>query len=851
MIAASLKGLLGRKLRTCLTAIAIVLGVAMVCGTLVMTATVRVAMTSFFTDANRGTTAVVVGHQVIRSDQDTTAPPPISASLVDAIRRVPGVAFAQGRVEDTAQLLDHQGRTIGADGPPHLGYSVLSERLNALHVLPGGRWPVGPHEIAIDSYTAHANGYAVGDTIRVSTKLPTESFRITGLVRLGSLDTDGATFAVFSERTAQRLFRKQGEVDRIRVAAAPGVSTAELVRRLQAAHLRSDVPLDIRTAAQDSRDSARGALLFVDFLGYALLAFGGIALFVGAFIIFNTFSITIAQRTRELALLRMIGASRRQVLGATVVEALLVGVAASLLGTALGLAIGAGLMALFKAMGAGLPQAPLQLSPGTLAVPFVAGTLITLLASLAPAVRATRVPPAAAAREGVAFPRGRAGRAIPVIATVLLAGALATLAYGMLGSPGSTSARLLLVAAGSLALFLATAMLAGRLVPPLVAVLGVPLRRLGLPGRLACENAVRNPGRTAATSASLMVGLALVAFMSIFASAVNALENRGIDQHLSASYLISTKTYQGTFDGSLARRVAALPGVTYASPVREDLSLVNGHRHVAFGVQTARFAQGYRFQWEHGSDALIAGLRPHDVVMERTVASRANLHVGSSFVVTTPRGRHATFTVRGTFVDESLLDGYLMPLATYRQLFGEQDDSLLLVGRAPGADSAGVQAAIERAATPFPDARVDTPSDIKHRNDQDTQNVITLFDALLALSIVISLFGIVNTLVLSILERTREIGLLRAVGSSRRQVRRMVRYESVLTTLVGTVLGIGLGVVLAAMVIHAVGGGMAFALPLGQLAVLLVVAVVLGVGAAVFPARRASRLDVLEALAYE
>jgi len=421
----------------------------------------------------------------------------------------------------------------------------------------------------------------------------------------------------------------------------------------------------------------------------------------------------------------------------------------------------------------------------------------------------------------------------------------------MLGDPGSTSSRLLLIAAGSLLLFLATAMLAGRLVRPLVALFGLPIRRLGVPGQLASENAVRNPGRTASTSAALMIGLALVAFMAIFASAVNAVENRDIDRHLAADYMVQTKSFGGTFDRSLEQRVAAVPGVAYATPARQDLSLVDGHRHVAFGVDPQRFAGGYRFRWEQGSDAVLRGLGPRDVVMEKTVASRAGLHVGSRFAVTTAQGRHATLTVRGTFVDDNLVTGYLMPIASFRTLFHEQDDSFLLVGRRPGTSLASVQAAIDRAAAPFSNVRVSSAADLKRANDADTQNVIVLFDALLALSILISLFGIVNTLVLSIMERTRELGMLRAIGASRRQVRRMVRYESVFTTLIGAAFGLGLGLFLAFMVIQAIGSGMRFTLPIGQLAAFVVVAIVLGVAAAVFPARRAARLDVLEALAYE
>jgi putative ABC transport system permease protein len=446
----------------------------------------------------------------------------------------------------------------------------------------------------------------------------------------------------------------------------------------------------------------------------------------------------------------------------------------------------------------------------------------------------------------------RRGKVLPAVGGLLLAGAVGILSYGLLGDPGSIKARLLLIAVGSLLLFVSTAMLAPILVGPLVRVMCIPLRIGGVSGTIAGENARRQPGRTAATSAALMIGLALVAFMAIFANGVTKMIDRSYNRSLTADFVISSSSYGATMDAAVAGRVAHAPGIAGVTQIRRDVSkVVGGSRHQTFGIQPQTIARQYRFEWDSGSSATLASLGTHGVLVERTIAKAEHWKVGSRLTLLTPIGRRESFTVRGIYHDEVLLAGVLMPLSTYRQAFGERDDTYVMASARPGADVDRTQAALRRELSGYTGLKVDTHASLIAANHLDGQNVVTIFDALLALSILISVFGIVNTLALSVLERQRELGLLRAVGASRRQVRRMVRYESILTAWIGATLGMVLGVFLAWMVVRAVGQGLEFAPPLGSLTLHAAFATVVGILAAVLPARRAAKTDVLVALAYE
>jgi putative ABC transport system permease protein len=843
----ALRGMVTRKLRTVLTALAIVFGTAMVCATLVLTSTATRGFESWFTQADRGSDVIVSGKLAVRSADRDTATPAVPARLVDSIRSIPGVASVGGEVEGTATLIDRNGAALGVDGPPKLGLSVPAPGLTGVR-LTSGRWP-RKGEVAIDRFTASEARVGIGDSIGVATNHPTAPYRIAGLVQLADVGTSGATIAVFDLRTAQRIMDRSGQVDTIRVRASDGVSPAQLVRRVQAAHLKAPVALRVETARAHADRTMHEQLGFIDIFRYILLAFGGVALLVGAFIIYNTFAITVAQRVRELALLRCLGASRRQALVSVLAEGLVIGTVASLIGTGLGIALGAGLIALFNAMGLTIPEVPMALTPGTLLPGFAVGIVITLIAALVPAARAGRVAPAVSLRESVAS-RNEPRRRSLVAGLSALALAASALSVGTLGDPGSIGARLLLIAVGTIGLFGSIAALASRLVPVLVAVLSWPIRRFsGVSGRLAADNATRLPARTAATAAALMIGVALASFMAIFANVMAGTQSQQLDKSVRADYIVSSTSDYQPFDAAIARRIASVPGVAAVAEEADEISKAGKGAHIAMGIDPSAFGRAYNLDWRQGSDATIANLGAGDAVMEETIARSEGLQVGDRFPIQTPAGRHA-LTLRGTYHDNAFAAGYLVPLATWRSLFGHATDTTVYVVRKPGASLDGVEAAIRSSLAGWAGMKVQSHAELRAYYESDAQDVTSMFDAMLALSVIISIFGVVNTLALSVLERTREIGLLRAVGGSRRQVRRMVRYEGVLTTLIGATLGLALGVFLAGLTTAAIAGAQ-FSVPYVQLLVMCAVAYGLGVIAAVAPARRATRLNVVDALAFE
>jgi putative ABC transport system permease protein len=842
--------MLSRKLRTVLTAISILLGVAMVAGTFVMTDTIRNAFDDIFTKANKNTSAVIMGKTAVTSLTGQT--PPLPDSVLQAARQVSQVEFAEGNISDTAKILNAKGKQIGGNGPPQLAFSLSSPRFNPLE-LTAGTWPASADQVVIDKRTADSQHWRPGSRIRIATKQPTRTFEVSGVARFAGVDSlGGATMAIFTPTAAQQLFDKQGKWDQISLAAKPGVSESQLVAALKDAHLPSDVPLDIKTATQNTKDNVNQIGTVLSFLTYALLAFGAIALFVGAFIIFNTFSITVAQRTRELALMRALGGTRRQVMTAVLSEALVIGVLSSLIGLGAGILLGKGLIALFAAIGIDLPHTGTVIATRTIVVALLVGIVVTLIACLAPASRATRVPPVAAMREGATLPPGRLHRFMPYIAGGIGVLSLAALAYGLLGNPGSTTARLSLVGLGCLALFIAVAMLSGHVVAPIVRAISWPFRRVrGVSGALASENAVRNPGRTATTAAALMIGLALIAFVTIFAQGLKDTANATIHSTLSADAFVSPSNFNGTLAPQVAEATAKVPGVQVVSPVATDNTRIEGHgEHVVHGIDPATLTSGYIMHWVQGGPQTLAQLGANGALLEKDVAKSTHLQPGDTFTMITPRGSHTQMVVRGIYKDSTLLSGYMIPIDTFRKAMGTNTDTYLLVSGSGTPDE--VKASLKTGLTEFVGLQIQTRTDLEAQNQKNVNQIVALLYGLLALSVIISIFGIVNTLVLSIFERTREIGLLRAIGTTRWQIRRMIGYESILTAVIGALLGLVLGIFLAWIVTQALSSeGLQFSIPVGQLILFLVFAVLVGIVAAILPARRASRLDVLEALAYE
>ena len=848
----ALGALFARKLRTILTALAIVLGVAMVSGTYVLTDSIDKAFDSIFTDVREGSNAVITGKSAfdVTEGSGVTAPT-FSESLLPQVRALSDVAQAEGSVDAETQLIGDDGKAIVYGGAPNLGFSVASadSPFNAL-TLVEGQWPQA-NQVVIDESTAGKEDFQIGQTVGVQAEGPVRRVRISGFVKFGSVSTiGGATLAGFDLPTAQRLFDKVGQLDEIAVAAKSGVSDQQLVRQIRAMLPPST---QVRTGQAQASEDAEETNSFISFLQTFLLSFGGIALFVGSFVIANSLSITIAQRTREFATLRTLGASRRQVLRTVILESLVVGVIASLIGLFLGLLLAKGLFSLFDAVGFTLPNSGLTFLPRTIIVALVVGIVVTLLASLRPAMRATRVPPIAAVREGATLPESRWARFRTPASLLLTALGFAALLWGLFGPDLDTAQILIFMLGGALLIFLGIALLSVRLVRPLAATLGWPGKKIGgVAGSLARDNTKRNPQRTASTSAALMIGLALVTLVAVLASGIiSGFKGAVNDLWKDADYAVTAQNNFSPLPVSASDALAETPGVIAVGNVRVGETRAFG-KTIGTTAVNPPTSQMFSIDWKEGSDAVLARLGPNGAFVDDGYADDHNLSIGSPVRLTFPSGASENFVVKGIFEPPpggSPFGRVTISAAAWdRQV--EQPKNLYSFVRMQGGQTDANLARLDRTLEEFPNAKAQTRQEFVDNQISGLSSVLNILYVLLGLSIIVSLFGIVNTLVLTVFERTREIGMLRAIGMSRWQVRWMTTFESVTTALIGAAIGIVLGIVLAALLIARVDF-IEFSLPYGQLVFFAIAAVIVGIIAAIFPARRAAKLDPLEALKYE
>jgi putative ABC transport system permease protein len=847
----ALKGLLGRKVRAVLTALAIVLGVAMVSGSFVLTDTISKAFDSVFSSSYEHTDAVVSGKKLV--DYSSSGNATVSQALLQQIRRQPYVAAAAGAIADMngdstrAKLIGKDGKAIDHSGAPTFGFGVDTSqpRFNALK-LESGRWAAAADEVVIDPETANNEHFALGDTIGVAANGPVQKFHIVGIAKYGDVESlGGATFAVFTIPEARRLMHVDGYTA-IQVAAKDGLSQDELAGRLQRL-----VPgtAQVKTADEQASADKKGIAGFLTFIRGFLLGFGGIALFVGAFVIFNTLSITVAQRTRELATLRTLGATRRQVLRSVILESAALGVLASVVGLFSGFGLAKGLSSLFGALGLSLPEAAPVYATRTFVVSLLLGIVVTVVAGLVPAVRATRIAPIAAARGGL--PQKVRSRRATIIGAGLLIVAALLLAYAVTGNRLGSGGSLLALAAGTLALICGTAGVASRLVTLLARVLGWPSRRFGgAAGRIASENAVRNPQRTAATAAALMIGIALASFVAVLGRGVHDSMNNAIDKQFPASWIVTSKNGWSGFPTAAGDAAAKAPGVAHATSIRGDRGLIGNTQVNVNGVDPATVRGLYDFGWKRGSsDATLAQLAGGGAIVKQSFAQKNHLELGEQFVLLGSSGRPVSLHVAGFYEAPriaELLGGVVISQDAFATAFPRPQNAFTLLDGSP------TRAGLAKTLAAFPDTKVQTHSEFVKNATSFMSSLLNLVYVLLALSVIVSLFGMVNTLVLSVWERTREIGMLRAVGMSRRQTRRMVRHESIVTALIGAGLGLPVGIVLAYAVTHALARfGVEFELSAMSLARFALVAISAGTLAAIAPARRAAKLNVLKALQYE
>jgi putative ABC transport system permease protein len=849
MTSVALKGLAGRKIRALLTALAVVIGISMVSGTFILTDTMQKSFNGLFTDAAANTDAVISGKEVVKNSTSGSGIT-IPESTLAKVRALPEVEAAAGAVSpaeaNVADIIGTDGKAVAKES---VGGSYDSDNARfSPFKFKTGEPPHGPGEVAIDAGTASKHHYKPGDTVVVSTLGKKHSYTISGTMSFGSVDSLGfASIAAWDVKTAQTVLHREGRFDSISVAAKHGTSAAQLAKAISPI---LPANLQVKDAAKQAKDDAKNLNDGLAMIRWVLLGFGGIALLVGAFVIFNTLSITVAQRTREFATLRTLGASRKQVMRSVKLEGLVIGLVASVIGLGLGLAIAKGMVALFGLMGVELPKASIVIASHTIWVSLILGTGVTLLASIVPARRATRVPPIAAVREGSVLPVSRfAAHSLKTGVGVLLA-SLAAITAGMFANGVSAAAMALMLVLGVLGLFAGIALVAPRLVKPLARVVGWPARRLGgVAGDLAGANSVRNPGRTASTAAALMIGLTLVTVVAVLGAGLTAGTKSAITKQVHADYVIDGADGL-PFRAAEGDKLAAIPGVRAATHVRSDDAVVQGKQRTISGIDPATIAHFYTFNWTTGSYRTLAQLGDDGALVTKSYADNMHLAVGHALTIKTPKGDAYSVVVRGIYdppAAHPMLADVLVTQKAFDSAYSQPKNSFTFLDADPGT-----AAAIKAAADDYGDAKYHTGAAYPKDATKDTATVLAMLYVLLGFSVIVSLFGMVNTMVLSVFERTREIGMLRTIGMTRRQARRMIRHESIITALIGAVMGLGLGLFLAGLVTKAAGSdGLPLAIPVQTLAAFTLLAVVAGIGAAIMPARRASRLNVLEALQYE
>ncbi|MGB0121573.1 MAG: FtsX-like permease family protein [Solirubrobacterales bacterium] len=850
MLSLTFKNLWARKWRSLMTAVAVVFGIALVAGTFVLTDTTNGAFNDIFTKANEGVDVAITSKTEV--EQQDGSVPAFSDRFLKSVKNVDGVKLAAGSLFTQGAILDSEGDSTGGGFAPQFIASKLPRALESLEVV-DGREPVKPTEVSLDDAAAERSEIEIGDTIQLVGTGEATPFRVVGLTQLGGASFGGTSIAQVLLPQAQEVTGKIGEFDQISVQAEPGVSPEELRDRITKV-----LPQNLRVEtgeenAERSSDDIRDSL---SFLTIALLAFAGISLVVGSFVIFNVFSITVAQRTREFGMLRTLGAKRFQILRTVLIEGILIGLVASIVGILVGFGLAKGLSAVLEAAGAALPTKALVVEPRTIIVSLVIGIGVTLVASLIPAFRSTRVPPIAALSENIVITGKNRVVLRSAIAIILAIGGIALIISVLAsGSEGGNAA--LQMGAGAFAMVIAISIFSPQIVRPAASLVGAPIEKVGgLTGKLARENSQRNPSRTAVTAAALMIGLALVSFVTIFASGLNSSVTKVIDQDLKGELILQGPGGFNPIPNAAVTAAGKVDGVEDASAISFSQVKVKGSGSKSMSsVQPESINQVMSIDFDQGSTEDLTNLKDGQVIISQGLADSAGVSVGDSLSVLGQTGEEPELTVTATMASGNLdlLGDLVVTQNEMVETFGVDKAFFALLKTAPGEEPDVVQDRVEKALDEsFPTADVLNQDELKQAQQEQINGLLAMIYVLLALAVVVSLVGIVVTLILSIYERTRELGMLRAVGMSRRQVKRMVRLEAVITAVLGAIAGLILGVIFAFLLgIPLESEGFTLSYPIPTLIVILLLTALAGVVAAIYPARKAAKLDVLEAVSYE
>lgn len=856
------RSLFAHKVRLLLTMIAVVLGVGFVSGTYIFTDSIDKAFNNLFEDINEGTALTV---RSVKADPDEVAQSldgidardrdalRITETLLPTITETEGVEAAAGVVQGFAQLFDKNKKPIGGQGPPALGFSWSdNDTINSLSVVEG-RGPAADGEIVVDITSAELGKLKIGDKIPVvfNGGAQQEKFTVVGLVKFGEENAlQGATISAFSLTTAQRVFESPGKFDIIPIVVKPGSSVEKVKKALEE---RLPKTAEVVTAQETTNESVEAIKPFVDILRYVMLGFAAIALFVGAFVIFNTFSVTVAQRTKEIGLLRCIGASRIQITGMLLGEGLGIGFLSSIVGIGLGFGFAAAITALLKVANIEMPSGDLTLEPRTVIAALIVGIGVTVASAFLPALRASRITPIEALRSGSASTKPMRWWMVAIGLVVTLAG-VGLLSAGLAGAAESTQSTLTMLGAGFALMIIGTASLTPLIVRPVTAVLKPVLLLTGGVGTLAHRNVVRNTRRTATTAAALMIGLGLACFASVFTTSAQATVERQVDAAIGSDLFLTNIQRNQAGAGlppKLAGTIADIPGVKSAVGMRSGPMVVDGNRTYVGALPGDQVADAMTITAQDGDvDKIDEGT----MIVSSDTADSRGWKVGTKVKVASPADekKMCTLTVAGIFESAGLSDtDYLLSTTDYEKILPAQLqlDSIVFVNITADANAAAVRKSIEKEVVDQPAIQVQDTTDLKKEISSNFDQLLGLIYGLLFLSLVIALFGIINTLFLSVYDRTSEIGMLRAVGMTRRQIRSMIRREAVAISMLGAILGLVLGVGFGwAGVLALKDEGFILALPWGTLVLLVVVGVFAGLLSSLLPARSAARMDVLKAI---